>query len=376
MKYRRKPLWLSYQWMMIKHLYVHVPFCRSFCAYCDFSRSIYRAKQADDWLKQLANDFAKINVNQEQYETIYIGGGTPSALSNEQLKMLLELIKPFSNSVQEYTVEANPDSLSADKIAILKEYGVNRISLGLQSADPSLLKLMHRTHSFQDVKECIAACKDAGINEISVDLIYSLPTQTMKQLANTLELIDDLKVPHLSLYSLTIEPNSYFGRHGFKNLDADIEADMYEYIEKTLTKRGYIHYEVANFALAGHFAKHNLGYWLYDDFRGIGPGASGKEGNIRYTNDPDLDAYILGERKYAEYLELSKKELMFENIMMSLRTIFGLDLALFKQRYACDALDEYRLAIEKWSDCLRVENNHLICTNLELLNEILIDFMN
>ena len=360
---------------MIKHLYVHVPFCRSFCAYCDFSRTIYREAKAEAWLEQIAIDLKQIDPAKEVYETIYIGGGTPSALSCAQLQKLLRLLKPFSEHVTEYTLEANPDSLSPDKLKILREYGVNRISLGLQSADPDLLKLMHRTHSFADVKKCIAAIRAAGIKEISVDIIYSLPTQTMEQLADTLEALKTLNVPHLSLYSLTIEPNSYFGTHGYRSLAADIEADMYEYIEETLTKQGYEHYEVANFALKGHYAKHNLGYWHYDDFRGLGPGASGKQGSIRYTNDADLNTYLEGKRNYSEYLVLNEKELMFENVMMSLRTVFGLDLAVFKQRYNKDALSYYHSAIKRWADRLEVVDGHLRCKDLELLNEILIDFM-
>ena len=194
----------------IKHLYIHVPFCNSICFYCDFCHRVYDSDLVDKWLNKLEKE---INDNcKDQYETIYIGGGTPSCLSINQLDRLLSLIKPYSNDVIEYTIEINPESLDIDKINLLNKYHINRVSMGVQSSDNEILKNIGRRHTFEDVKKAINLLKENGINNISVDLMYSLPNQTIDILNTTIDDILSLNVPHISLYSLTIEENSVFGK--------------------------------------------------------------------------------------------------------------------------------------------------------------------
>ena len=356
----------------IKHLYIHVPFCKTICSYCDFCHEVYKEDVADKWLNRLAKDFKRIN--NEEYETIYIGGGTPSSLSIDQLKKLLELIKPFSNKVIEYTFEVNPESINEDKILLLKEYGINRVSIGLQSSSDKLLKLMNRHHNFNDVKNTIELFRRHQIDNISLDIIYSLPTQTMEDLRNTLDDVLSLNVPHISLYSLTIEKGTIFDRLGYKTLDEDVEADMYEYIEKEFIKHDYVHYEIANFAKEGYESKHNLGYWNYDDYRGISCGATGKYDHKRFVETRDIRKYI-NEDETVEIEEIPLKEEAFENIIMSLRTIHGLDIKLFNERYGIDFIKEYKSAIENNKDNLLFDNDYCKCKNLEILNSILLDFM-
>lgn len=357
---------------MIKHLYIHVPFCKTICAYCDFAHVLYNEELVDKYLDKLSNDIKEYNF---EYETIYIGGGTPNCLSINQLKRLLEIVKPYTSKVIEYTIEINPESLDKDKINLLKEYGINRVSIGLESSDDRLLKLMNRHHTYLDVKRCVDDLKNVGITNISIDVMYSLPSQTFDDLKKTIDDVLSLDVSHISLYSLTIEKGTIFDKLNYKSLDEDLEADMYEYIEDTLKANNYIHYEIANFAKEGKESKHNLGYWNYDDFIGLGPGASSKENSKRYTITRNINNYLNNKDLFSECIELNLRDECFENVMMSLRTIYGLDLHLFKQRYNIDALDIYKNAINKNSKYLDIKDNHLICNNLEILNTILIDFM-
>ena len=314
-------------------------------------------------------------MNNKSFKTIYVGGGTPSSLNYNQLKELLSLIKPFSKEVNEYTIEINPESIDRDKIRLLKEFGINRISIGLQSSSDRLLKLMNRHHSYEDVKRVVNDLKAEGLNNISIDIIYSLPTQSMDDLKKTIDDVLALNVPHISLYSLTIEKNTIFDKLGYKNLDEEIEADMYEYIEKTLVNNNYIHYEIANFAKEGYESKHNLGYWNYDDYIGVSCGAVGKYDHKRFTYNSNVKDYIEG-KDILEIEELDLKEEAFENIMMSLRTIYGLDLKLFKDRYGIDFISEYKEALNKNKDNLVIKDNHCIVLKRAILNNILLDFMN
>ncbi len=355
----------------IKHLYVHVPFCSSICYYCDFCHRIYGDRISERWLDRLEKEIR--DSCHDQYETIYIGGGTPTVLSVEQLERLFKMIQPFSSRCNEYTIEVNPESLDEEKIQLFIKYGIDRISMGVQSSDDEILKSLNRKHSFSDVKKRIELLKKNGLDNISVDLMYSLPGQDMDILKRTVEDILELNVPHISLYSLTIEENSVFGKRGVSNLDEDIEADMYEYIDLILRKNGYVHYEVSNFCKEGYESRHNMGYWLYEDFLGLSVGASGKIGNNRYSNTRDFNRYLNEEYFRDEDLELSIEDMKFENIMMSLRTIYGLDIEKFNKKYSCDLEKENSKGLS--NQYIKIKDGYLICTNLELLNHVLLDFM-
>ena len=359
--------------MKTKHLYIHVPFCKNICAYCDFTHRVYDETLADRWLSRLEKEF--MECVGEEYETIYIGGGTPTSLNVKQLNRLLNLVKPYSFKTAEYTVEANPENLSEDKIVMLKEYGVNRISIGLQSSDDNELRLMMRHHSFNDVENRIELLRKHGINNISADIIYSLPNQNMESLKKTIDDVLSLKLPHLSIYSLTIEPNSIFGKKGLNHLDDETEASMYEYIVSKLSEEGYIQYEVANFAKAGYESKHNLGYWNFDDYRGLSCGSTSKLHHCLYDKTKNITEYINGTKLIETKDELSLKDECFEQVMMSLRTIYGLDLELFKKRYGMDALKMYEKALNKNANSFIIKDDHLICTKRNILNTVLLDFL-
>ena len=355
----------------IKHLYLHVPFCSSICYYCDFAHRVYDERLTEKWLDRLQQEIR--NVCRDQYETIYIGGGTPTVLSVSCLKRLLEMMKPYSHECIEYTIEVNPESLDEEKIKLFLEYRINRISMGVQSSDDDMLRFLNRRHTFADVKEKIRMLKDEGMDNISVDLMYSLPSQDLGMLGHTIDDILALDVPHISIYSLTVEEDTVFGKKGIKSLDDDIEADMYELIEKRLTEKGYIHYEVSNYCLKGYASKHNMGYWRYDDFLGVSIGASGKIGNNRYTNTRSFQKYLEGKDIRDEDLHLDRDEEEFEHIMMSLRTIEGLDIADFERRYGCDFMKKYEKGIS--SPHVEINEGRMICRDLEILNSVLMDFL-
>ena len=245
--------------------------------------------------------------------------------------------------------------------------------MGVQSSNNEELKLINRKHSFEDVKQKIQLLKDNGLTNISIDLMYSLPNQTISSLNKTIDDFISLDIPHVSLYSLTIEENSVFGKKGYKQLDEDTEADMYELIVSKLQDKGYIHYEVSNFAKSGFESKHNMGYWDYENFLGISMSSSSKVGDKRLTITRDFNKYFEDYNSKDEDLHLTKQDLMFENIMMSLRTNKGLNIEEFNRKYDCDILNEYRNALK--DDNIYIDNNYLKVKNLGILNSTLIKFI-
>lgn len=358
--------------------YIHVPFCRDICAYCDFTRCRYHKGLADKWLIAIQKEIQE-KLCDSKLHTIYIGGGTPSALSLQQLEKLLKCLLPYSDHVTEYTIEANVESFDDDKIKLCKTYGVNRVSLGVQTLQPVLLDEIHRHHSLVDVRNRIQAIHACGIDNISVDLIYGLPKQSFAMWKEDLqEIVKTLDVQHISLYALTIEEHSEFGRKHVKNIDAAIEADMYEYAISFLKGHGFIHYEISNFAKSGCVSQHNMAYWRYDDFYGIGCGASGKYAHCRYDNTKNLQTYI-EHGSSPNTIMLTIEDEMFEMIMMGLRTSAGVDMYAFQERYGVHILEHYHMAIQKHKNAglLEISDSCLTATyqGMLLLNDILLDFM-
>ena len=353
------------------HCYVHIPFCNHICFYCGFTR--FQSNRVDEYISALERERKSLSFS--KCKTLYFGGGTPSSLTIEQFKKVASLFKDTLDTDYEWTVECNPDSLNMEKISLFKELGVNRISLGVQSFSNSLLQSIGRHHTKEDIIHCIEWLRNEGITNISIDLIYGLPNQTMDDVKNDLEMFLTLDLPHLSIYSLQIEENSIFGKKGIQPCDEDLEADMYECICSVLKKNGYIHYEISSFCKEGMYSKHNLCYWNDSDFIGIGCGASGREG-IRYDHTNVLNEYIQNPCQRF-YVESSKEDRAFEAIMMSLRTCFGLDIQQFNTKYDCDFMCLYKDILDKYSEYLCIENNFLRVNErgMEILNSILIDFI-
>lgn len=362
----------------MKACYIHVPFCRDICAYCDFTRCRYHHGLAEKWLVAIEKEIHG-KLQGRHLETIYIGGGTPSALSCEQLDRLLSMLDPYGTSLKEYTLEANVESLDEKKIQILKQHGINRISLGVQTLQPSLLSIIHRSHTKEDVYLRIDQLHHAGIHNISIDLIYGLPTQTMAMWKeDVMDLVKHADIQHISLYALTIEANSQFGRDGVQNIDSDLEADMYEYAMDVLQAHGFAHYEISNFAKPGYASLHNQMYWRYEDFCGIGCGASGKQDHMRYDNTRNLHTYLC-EGSSPEVIKLTKRDEMFEMVMMSLRMKQGLDMNHFQECFQISLEEVYRDALQKNIEKHRlcIKDHHVRTTQegMLFLHDVLIDFL-
>lgn len=360
-----------------KSLYIHIPFCQHICEYCDFVRVGYHHDLADRFLERCKQD---LSLRQgETFETVYIGGGTPSALSLDQLKKLLEMVKPHLDYNCEFTMEANPENFSEAKIQLCVEYGINRVSLGVQSVQSRLLQLIGRKHSLKDAENVISLLRKHGIDNISADGMYGLPSQTLDDFMKTLTWMIDQQLPHISLYALTIEPNSAFGRKHIKSIDNSLEGEFYQLAQNILGKAGYQHYEISNFCLDGKESRHNLTYWHYEDFVAIGPGAAGKENHHRYTITKNIHRYLTEGPVFDEDIALSETDEMFEFVMMGLRLKKGIERTRFIIRFGISIESIFKEAIQK-----NIEKGWLILSDTHIypsdegrlfLHDLLIDFM-
>lgn len=363
---------------MVKSCYVHVPFCASICAYCDFQRAGYSEHLCDKWLDALEKEIQNREIPSD-LKTMYIGGGTPSCLKKHQLERLLTMLSPYVSKIDEFTMEMNPESCTDEICELVSSYGVNRVSLGVQSFEPRLLKLMNRHHDHATIVSSIASLHHFGIHNISVDAMYSLPTQTMSEWISTLQQCVLLDVTHLSMYSLTIEPGSAFARKHLEPLDSETEADMYEQAILFLENHGFHQYEISSFCKPGYESKHNTAYWMYDDFIGLGLGASGKEHHCRYDHPVGFQNY-LNDPTTVERIELSKEDEMFEMVMMGLRLKQGMSLSLFKERFGCDFIEVYRDALKfcLLKNWLVLQEDKVKATErgFEILNTVLEQFLN
>ena len=301
--------------------YVHIPFCTQICYYCDFSKVFIKNQPVDSYLEHLLEEFQSYDI--QKLRTLYIGGGTPTALSASQLEVLLKgLTKNLDLSVlEELTIEANPGDLDANKIAVLKNSAVNRVSLGVQTFDDKMLKKIGRSHLEKDIYENIDRLKLAGFDNISIDLIYALPGQTMEQVKENVAKAIGLDIPHMSLYSLILENHTVFMnrmRRGKLPLPKEeLEAEMFEYIIAELERAGFEHYEISNFSKPSFESRHNLMYWDNAEYYGIGAGASGYVNGVRYKNHGPIRHYLSAvEEGNARITEehLSQREQMEEEM--------------------------------------------------------------
>ena len=329
-----------------KALYIHIPFCESICDYCDFPKLQYFRIFAEKYLDNLQKEieFYKVNNN---LETIYIGGGTPTCLEDDLFLKLLEIVKPYSQSVKEYTIEANPESLSINKLKMMKNHGVNRLSIGVESTNDSILKAINRHHTYQDVVNAVNSAVSFGFNNINVDLILGLPHALKKQLKEDLDNLLSLPITHISCYSLTVHPHTSFYLRGIKPQNSDVERDLYDYVESRLKETGFIHYEVSNWAKPGKESLHNFAYWKDEQYYGIGMGASGYVDNVRYTNTLSINEYLNG-RTINEKEVVTKDDDKEYFIMLNLRTVRGIILKEYQEKFDENFYDTHKASIESF----------------------------
>ncbi|MBU2530583.1 MAG: radical SAM family heme chaperone HemW [Elusimicrobia bacterium] len=312
--------------------YIHLPFCRSRCHYCDFTSYANKKNQIDSYLEALEIEFKLNSKHLKNPDTLYIGGGTPSFLSIKQLNELIKRINLHLGPIKKFkeiTFEANPDSLSMEKIKALKTAGINRISLGLQTTNDKLLNKLGRNASMSDFTKAYSNLKIAGFKNVNIDIMCGIPEQTLQDLNQTLSQIIKLKSAHISIYGLEIHKGTVFYKKKIKS-DGDMAFEMYETARKILKKKGYEHYEISNFARKGYQSKHNINYWINGEYAGFGCSAASYLKGTRSKNTTDLARYISSNLKNNPLLEYSEtlvgKEKLGEQIILALRTSQGIVL--------------------------------------------------
>lgn len=361
----------------IKSLYIHIPFCEHLCDYCDFTKVQYFSLFAEQYINHLKKEMHSYQIN-KNLKTIYIGGGTPTALEDELFEQLLLMVEPYIKSVEEYTIEANPESLSLHKLQLMKKYGVNRISLGVETTNDEILKAINRHHTFEDVKKAISTAKEVGFDHLNVDLILGLPGTSLEQIQKDLLNLLTLNVQHISCYSLTVHPNTKFFLDGVKEPLDDVNRTYYDLVNQTLESHGFIHYEVSNWAKPGFESKHNYTYWRNEQYYGLGLGASGYIGNQRYTNNRSITSYLKGNYQ-GDSETLSPKDEMEYQIMLNLRTIEGLNLTDFQQSFGVNLFESKKEEIERLIKLhlLILKDNRLIPTyeGMMVLDQIILSLI-
>lgn len=369
-------------------LYIHIPFCAKKCNYCDFN-SYVAPELVPPYLEALRKEILLYSHIERPVKTIYIGGGTPTVLSEIDLETLIDWIMRHFHIKHgiEFTVEANPGTLSRRKLLVLKKLGVNRLSLGLQAYQDRLLRMMGRIHSAKEFEECFKMAREAGFDNINADVIFGLPGQTVSDFMETLEYLTTFSPEHISCYSLTVEKGTIFfemQERGLLQLPTEEEErDMYHKAVEYLTGHGFIHYEISNFAVPGRTSRHNTACWKYEDYLGLGAGAHSFMDGCRFCNHPSPDEYInslsqgILPVESKEYLDAREQQAEF--CFLGLRLLEGLDKRVFRRRFGKDIHEIYDSAVRKLSSSglLEEDDTHIKLSpkGLDLANEVFVEFL-
>lgn len=357
------------------YIYIHIPFCTKICSYCDFPKLLYDKKYTRKYLDKLKEEIEKRYQN-ESVKSIYIGGGTPTSLDYDELKYLLSFISIFkTNKYLEFTIESNVESLTLDKIKLLKEYNVNRVSLGVQSFNNNTLKELNRSHTKEDVFKVVESLKKEGIFNISIDYIYGV-NPNIEEVKNDIDTFLKLDIPHISCYSLIIEKNTVFGINNRKYIEEDYEDAMYQYIKNTLTSNNYYQYEISNYSKVGFESIHNLNYWDNGSYYGFGLGAVSYIGNNRITNTKNLTKYL--DNNYVDNVEYEDIDTRISNtFMLGFRKTKGINMEEFKNTYQKEITDINPVSKLINENKLILKDNHLFINPnyLYLSNEIILEFI-
>ena len=357
------------------YIYIHLPFCKHICSYCDFPKVLYNKKYINNYLESLKDEI-KERYKNEVVSSIFIGGGTPTSLDYYELERLLNITNVFNKSNDlEFTIESNVESLDKDKIKLLNSYNVNRVSLGVQSFDNNVLRELNRYHNKEQVFKVIDNLKKEGIYNVSIDLIYGVDNN-MDIIKNDVKTFLELNIPHISCYSLIIENNTVFGVKNRNYIDDNIEYEMYKYIEDTLIKNGYIHYEISNYAKDDYYSKHNVNYWNNGSYYGFGLGAVSYLNNYRISNTKNLSKY-LNRDYFGDKIYEDESTRISNSLILGLRKVKGINVSKFKERYNKDILSLYNIMDLVKEEKLLLNDNYLYINPkyYYLSNEILMNFV-
>lgn len=372
-------------------LYIHIPFCVTKCKYCDFNSFKIDLNEKIKYLNYLGEEMKlyKEEIKNREIDSVFVGGGTPSILNENEINILFEKIKENFNikSNAEITMECNPGTLTLNKLKAMKKSGVNRLSIGLQAVQNHHLKYIGRIHTFEEFEKNYHDAKQMGFDNINIDLMYALPNQSREDWMESLEKVVKLNPTHISAYSLILEENTelfkMYERDEFNLLDENTDIEMYEYTIDYLKSHGYNQYEISNYAKDNFECKHNVLYWKCEEYVGIGASASGYFNGIRYNNICELDNYekmILEGEKPIEWEEkLSIKDEIEESIFLGLRMNEGIQISDFKEKYNFDFEKEYKNEIEKLSkmELIEIDNNLMKLTQKgrEISNSVFVEFI-
>ncbi|MEG0997767.1 MAG: radical SAM family heme chaperone HemW [Clostridiales bacterium] len=375
----------------MRFLYVHLPFCKHKCNYCDFISDTSSDEQREAYLSLLLKEAKLYESFKSEYGllTIYFGGGTPSLLKPKDFEFLLKGFKEifgFGDSM-EITIEANPESVDKKYLRALTKLGINRISFGAQAFQNSLLKAMGRLHNVSDIEKAVNTAKEVGLKNINVDLMYGLPNQTMKQWQESLKSAVALPVTHISTYGLKLSEETPWGRlvaaDELTLPQDDLNADMQLYAMEYLEKKRIYRYEIANFARIDYPCRHNTAYWLRKDYLGLGLGASSLLDNVRLKNETNMEVYSDKVEKgifpWGEREVLTPTEIREEEIILPMRLVWGLNIGEFSEKYGTEYFAEKKGQMVKFFDLglLKVEEGQLKLTDKGVLlnNEVLISLI-
>lgn len=346
----------------VKHLYIHIPFCKHICTYCDFVRKIPSSEiEVNEYINKIIKE---INLFKNICKTVYIGGGTPNFLSDDNLNTLLYSLQKNINEKTEFTIELNPEFITENQVKILKNNKINRVSIGVQTTNEKILKLLNRKHNMKIVEESIKLLYKYKIKNISCDFIYNLPLLKLSDINDSINFLKTNNIKHVSFYALEIKDGSIMNKRKEK-LDIEIEEDQLEFIEKLMKKNKYERYEVSNWSINETYrSQHNIAYWELKEWKAIGIGAYGYEKKTYYHNDGEYMKYKKINQNW------SNEDTYLYILMMGLRKIDGIDLTININN---NAYNYFKNKINH--SLVKIENNRLKANNINLLNDILIDLI-
>ncbi len=362
----------------MRGLYVHIPFCKQICKYCDFYKLFTKNEERiNRYIQNLINELDLYYNKYSDIETIYIGGGTPNFLSNENLEKLLTKLDDYYNryNIREYSIEINPDILTPSQVELFKKHHINRVSIGAQSFINDDLEKLGRLHNHDDIFNSVKLLKKYGINNINIDLIFAHPYDSLEKVKYNLEEFLKLDIPHISYYSMILEDKTVFSYQIDKGIleeyDQDKSIDLYEYIVSFLNNNGFHHYEISNFSKKGYESIHNTLYWDSLEYIGVGAGASGYLDSIRYTNEFKVPNYALK----IDTDELSKEDKINEFFLLGLRKIDGVSIDEYKKRFNEDIKFDFKPFIH--DGLIEIKDGYIKLTKrgLEVSNRVLVSFV-
>ena len=370
-------------------IYIHIPFCKSKCYYCDFVSYTDSCGQVENYIHEVSKEMKQYNFNNYDVTTIYIGGGTPSFIDEKYVTQLLEELKTKlkNNKTKfediEITIEINPGTITKQKLEPYKKSGINRISMGLQSTNDALLKQIGRIHNYQEFLEAYQIVKEAGFKNINIDLMIGLPNQTIQDIKETLVELQTLNPNHVSVYSLIVEENTkmekWIATGELHLLEEELERQMYWYVKNKLEQMGYSHYEISNFAKKGKESKHNWNCWEQKEYIGLGATAHSYLNGVRYANAAftEVGDWDFRDKKVHEKQRLEDKQK--EYMLLGLRKIEGVSIQKFKEKFVDNPIFLFREEIQKLVDqqLLIVDGNWIRLTNkgIDLANLVWEEFV-